>query len=56
MKLSLNLFVALYLASWLVGVAMFNNFVLINISFLLVSIVAILLFYAFKRKKIFEGN
>ncbi len=54
MKLTLNIFVAFYLTSWMISVIVFENFQLINISFLLVSIVALLLIFAVKRKKLFK--
>lgn len=56
MKLSLNLLVALYLASWIVSVSVFENFQLINISFLLITIVAVLMIFAVKAKKIFKQS
>gem|GEM_PF-6535852 len=56
MKISLNRTVALYLTIWFLSVAMFENFLVINISFLLVSIVILLLITLVKRKKLFKTS
>ena len=52
MKLSVNFFVIFYIASWILGITFFVDFQLINIIFLSVSIIAILLIFAIKRKEI----
>lgn len=43
MKLSLNLLLALYCLTWILAVSVFDNFQLINIAFLSVTILAIVL-------------